>query len=641
METRPSNLSQAPSEMLTSARQAYAVLNINFLKSMLERSQTMNPKERDRLIKELDECERKIKTTENLKEATKNLSDVREVAIKIFDNSALCEEHKIDFEKYDTTFSQYSPRSADTLNQLTIKMIDFNRWTASKLHTIAPVPAPVALLDVDGTLVFGSKEGKGGVGHQSRPREGTATETSAEAKTLYNTTLIEALKKKGVTDAYLFSSMSIDNDALKDRGELIVWLGKQGINVQGVITDNDPGVAIECDLRERLKIPSDEEGGFKTEEERDTAMTNVLERKRRGEMTIKDNALLGKVSKFKEDYKDKPCNFACGRVYEEAARANELPANQKSINNLDGGITAALSEGRQNYDSDEAKKALMYEMFMSSVTSGSLPSYNAVIYADDAKNCLSGAEKAHANFFSGSGVSLVTINVDKNKITSENKLESKEVYLKELKELGMTPKKVGLGAKFSSLFFRPAKETKLSQLTQSSELKKGKEEVPDIISNAPLTQPSKPKKSKKERDSEIHHILQQLHELVLNPPGSETLKESRQEWFKNAGRWAYGSTSDKDALCLSYISSLALGKKSYDTNDWEKIEGIINNFIKIINNCNEVEKQEAARSTRQQPSPEPIPTNIYRGLIEQLKAAAKDLAPPSKEIGLTLKKPGH
>lgn len=71
----------------------------------------------------------------------------------------------------------------------------------------------IALLDVDNTLAFSSPE--------------------------FNDNLIHVLLQNGVKDVYLFSSMSLKEDTIKDRNELINYLQRKGLKVHGVICASD------------------------------------------------------------------------------------------------------------------------------------------------------------------------------------------------------------------------------------------------------------------------------------------------------------------------------------------------------------------------------------------------------------------
>jgi hypothetical protein len=74
----------------------------------------------------------------------------------------------------------------------------------------------LALLDVDNTLIFGS-----------------------EPNIRYNDNLIDTLLENGVKDVYLFSSMSLKKDTVKERVALIEYLEKKGITVHGAICASD------------------------------------------------------------------------------------------------------------------------------------------------------------------------------------------------------------------------------------------------------------------------------------------------------------------------------------------------------------------------------------------------------------------
>lgn len=78
---------------------------------------------------------------------------------------------------------------------------------------IAPQKRTAALLDVDDTLLFGSKE--------------------------LNQSLLDALKKKGILDIFLFTDMNHHRLSIEDRLHLIARLQEQGLTVHGVITPPD------------------------------------------------------------------------------------------------------------------------------------------------------------------------------------------------------------------------------------------------------------------------------------------------------------------------------------------------------------------------------------------------------------------
>ncbi|KTD07542.1 hypothetical protein [Legionella jamestowniensis] len=79
------------------------------------------------------------------------------------------------------------------------------------------VKKDVGLLDVDNTLVF----------------QGNADTV------IYNDNLLETLKKAGIRDVYLFSSMHLYPSKIADRQKLIDHMQTKGFTVHGVITPND------------------------------------------------------------------------------------------------------------------------------------------------------------------------------------------------------------------------------------------------------------------------------------------------------------------------------------------------------------------------------------------------------------------
>lgn len=72
---------------------------------------------------------------------------------------------------------------------------------------------PVALLDVDDTLIFSNHK--------------------------LNQTFLTALKEKNITDLYLFTDMTFKKNSINDRETLIKTLTEQGFKVHAVITPND------------------------------------------------------------------------------------------------------------------------------------------------------------------------------------------------------------------------------------------------------------------------------------------------------------------------------------------------------------------------------------------------------------------
>ncbi|KTC76932.1 hypothetical protein [Legionella brunensis] len=74
----------------------------------------------------------------------------------------------------------------------------------------------IGLLDVDNTLIFGS-----------------------EGRITYNDNLLAALKEAGIRDIYLFTSMTITSNSVKERQEAISYLRGKGFTVHGVITPSD------------------------------------------------------------------------------------------------------------------------------------------------------------------------------------------------------------------------------------------------------------------------------------------------------------------------------------------------------------------------------------------------------------------
>lgn len=91
------------------------------------------------------------------------------------------------------------------------------------------MPRPVALLDVDSTLIFNLND--------------------------LNFTLINSLKSKGIKDVYLFTDMTLTPSVVKERQELVIRLVNQGLKVHGVITPCDPTWAA---IPENI-TPADEE----------------------------------------------------------------------------------------------------------------------------------------------------------------------------------------------------------------------------------------------------------------------------------------------------------------------------------------------------------------------------------------------
>ncbi|NSL16765.1 hypothetical protein HRQ65_00035 [Tatlockia micdadei] len=77
---------------------------------------------------------------------------------------------------------------------------------------------PVALLDVDGTLIIRDK---------------------TKNQEQLNQNLLDALMKKGIWDVYLFTDMYFDERQLQNRKQLIEQLTSQGFRVHGVITPSD------------------------------------------------------------------------------------------------------------------------------------------------------------------------------------------------------------------------------------------------------------------------------------------------------------------------------------------------------------------------------------------------------------------
>lgn len=75
---------------------------------------------------------------------------------------------------------------------------------------------PVALLDVDETLTFGSGD-----------------------KITYNDSLIETILASGIKDVYLFTSMRANERGINDRLLLIEYLKSKGLTVHGVISTSD------------------------------------------------------------------------------------------------------------------------------------------------------------------------------------------------------------------------------------------------------------------------------------------------------------------------------------------------------------------------------------------------------------------
>ncbi len=82
------------------------------------------------------------------------------------------------------------------------------------------MPRPIALLDVDHTLL-------------------TDNLTSAGSILEHNTSLTEALKAKGILDVYLLTDMKFSREGVQERVELIQYLRGQGFAVHGVITPCD------------------------------------------------------------------------------------------------------------------------------------------------------------------------------------------------------------------------------------------------------------------------------------------------------------------------------------------------------------------------------------------------------------------
>jgi hypothetical protein len=75
------------------------------------------------------------------------------------------------------------------------------------------MPRPVALLDIDGTLLFNDNS--------------------------YNEALLNSLKVKGIKDLYLFTDMTFHNHSMPERIDLIKYLKGCGFRVHGVLTPSD------------------------------------------------------------------------------------------------------------------------------------------------------------------------------------------------------------------------------------------------------------------------------------------------------------------------------------------------------------------------------------------------------------------
>lgn len=101
------------------------------------------------------------------------------------------------------------------------KTTAFSKWKERFNHAVKRVvpviKRPVALLDVDGTLMFNMRG-----------------ETPD-----YNDGLIASLKKNGINDVYLLTSMKASSGGVKERAELVQYLQSQGITVHGVVSSCD------------------------------------------------------------------------------------------------------------------------------------------------------------------------------------------------------------------------------------------------------------------------------------------------------------------------------------------------------------------------------------------------------------------
>lgn len=250
------------------------------------------------------------------------------------------------------------------------------------------MPRPVALLDVDDTILFDQE---------------------------LNTELLDSLKKNGVKDVYLFTDMTIKSSAIEERLKLKERLEKEGFTVHGLITPLDLAWRKENDLESRKKT------GEQATNFRDTLYRQYPDKKFSGddfELIMGDPHIAETFPSYGEILTRPLDQVQLGSAFSEAVEVynSDIKAGQEPesgfhlSNNLNtrGDVAKMLGDHQGWRAGYSHTKGLMLEAFLAHK-----PEWvSSIIVADDNQQVIESVARMKES--KKPGIAITTIHVDKH-----------------------------------------------------------------------------------------------------------------------------------------------------------------------------------------------------------------------------------